>query len=177
VFKVLFRQLVGNGECWTTSSQAIINDMLEVWDIGHHIVIYELDEQVLVGNNKEYLTVDWRDLPLNVNKNRIVGCVSVCNDATPIFNHIKNIINKDYTIDDSNDSHKYLIIIEEDGMGGKMVRGILARKNKNLFFAENPLYEYYKPITIWDKKERLNTTKIRLLNDFLQENLQHQNEI
>ena len=170
--KVLFRRLVGNGERWTDSSRAMISDMLEVWDMGHYIVIYELNSQQLVGNNNEYLTVDWQDLILDIDKNKIVGCVSVCNDAMPIFNHVKNILHKN---NDCNNSQKYLIVIEEDGLGGQLVRGIIARKNENLFFAESPLYEDYKPVTTWDKKERLNTTKIKLIGSYIDASMQRQN--
>ena len=165
--KLMFRELVCHGDQWTNSSKAIINDMLEVWDVGHYITIHELDENIIIGEKNEYLSTNWIDLPGEVDQNKVVGYVSASNNAEPIFKHVQKVLgyNKDNEIED--EKPMYLIIIEEDGLGGQIVRGIFARKNNKLLCAESPLYEDYKPVTIWDKKSRLNTLKIKSIDEFM----------
>ena len=165
--KLMFRELVCHGVQWTNSSKAIINDMLEVWDVGHYITIHELDKHYITGENNEYLSTNWIDLPSVVDQNKVVGYVGESNNAEPIFKHVQKVLgyNKDNEIVDENTM--YLIVIEEDGIGGQIVRGIFARRNDKLLCAESPLYEDYKPVTNWDKRSRLNTLKIKSIDEFM----------
>lgn len=64
-----------------------------------------------------------------------------------------------------------LVVIENDRIGGSLVRGIIRADEQSIKVAESPYYSEYKATSIWDKQLRWTADNERSLQAFVEEKL------
>lgn len=156
--ELIYQDLHFDGKKWDDKSINIMEDMLEVWDSGHRIIICHPNQVFLhkpiSKTNRDFKSIDWLELAENFTYQDSDSFMNVFPDITDSWKYIHRRFRYELFENKKIQSPRHLIVIEHDSFGGSLIRGIFRADEKSIKVAENPYYSEYKVKSIWDKNLR-----------------------
>lgn len=168
---LIYKDLHFNGKEWDEDSIRIINDMLEVWDSAHRIIICHPNcvfaQKPINKEVRDFDKIDWQNLAKDFEINDDNSYASFMIESNDSFKYIHRRFRHELFENKKVQPPRHLVVLEQDGLGGNLVRGIFKATKEKLQVAENPLYEKYKPKSIFDKTLRLSSDDVKSLDAFI----------
>lgn len=174
--KLNYISLQFDGKKWTENSISIVKDMCEVWDCDHKIIICHpncvFKNKPVSREKKDFDEIEWQQLASVFEVNEDNSFTNYMPDANEAFKYIHKRFKAELFTNRAKNVQqpRHLVVVEQDKNGGCLVRGIFKATSKALMVAENPLYEKYKPVSIFDKHMRLTNDENGNLEAFVREN-------
>ena len=164
---------------WDDKSLQAIQDMLEVWDDMHKIVICHpniiFKNKPVTKDVKDFEEIDWQEVDEMLSFDNADCYVNLYPDCAEPFKYLHRRFRHELFKDARLSKPRHLAVIELDLDGGTLVRGMFRATVSDLQIAENPLYTKYKPKSIWEKHLRISTdsrSEMRWLEEFKRANAQ-----
>ena len=152
-----YKDLNFDGKSWDEESLRIIEDMLEVWDSGHRIIICHPNKVFLhkpiSAEKRDITNLDWLELADKFTFNDD-SFMNIYPDSQETFRYIHRRFRHELFNGKKVQQPRHLVVLEQDRMGGALVRGIFRADEQSLKVAESPYYAECKPKSIWEKQLR-----------------------
>ncbi|MBE7075405.1 MAG: hypothetical protein E7376_05455 [Clostridiales bacterium] len=168
--KLIYNDLYCNG-AWIDDSNDIIADIVSIWDSGHQIIICHPNQVFLnkpvTAENKDFSSVDWLELVSAASYKDDDIYICSCSDYIKSWNYIEKRLQYELSDNEKGQSPRHLVIVEQDGNGGRLVRCILKADKNSIKVAENPLYTKYKPKSVFEQETRSLANKNISLSQYI----------
>ena len=149
----------------------IVRDLLEVWDDAHHIIICHPNSifacKPITREIKDFDSVEWEDLKEEIFIDEHNCYVNMMPEAQDSYDYIIKRFRHELTYCKGQEP-RHLAVLEQDKMGGNLVRGIFKATKEGCYVAENPLYTKYKPKSSYEKTVRLTANINNSLAEFIE---------
>ena len=172
--KLNYQQLHFDGKHWSQDSITKISEMLEVWNTEHQIVVCHPNcifaEKPVSNNHPDFDEIDWLNLKTEFTYNEDNSTINFIPESEETFKYIHRRFRHELFDEQKTQQPRHLVVVEQDTFGGNLVRGIFKATPTHLFVAYSPLYEKYKPSSIWDKSLRFTSDNCDSLQEFIDKN-------
>ena len=160
---------------WDDESISIIQDMLEVWDSEHRIVICHpnviFSPKPITKEGEAFEELGWESLGEYFKLDDSNCFVSSVADANDSWKYIHRRFRHElFACKNPSDRPRYLAVMEQDGKGGNLVRGLLRATKDDIKVAFNPMFELYKPKGVFDRWLRIDNYRNIDLREFIEQN-------
>ncbi len=170
--ELVYKELHFDGKSWSEESLEIMQDMLEVWDSGHRVVICHPNQVFLhkpiSQDNKDFKSIDWLELAENFSYHDTDSFMNIYPEIEDAWRYIHRRLRHEIFDNKKIQSPRHLVVIEHDRYNGSLIRAIIRGDENSIKVAENPLYTEYKPKSIWEKQLRWTADDEILLNQYIQ---------